>query len=358
MSDPLKRALTNSASNIASTSLLGTSPAAEGANSVPADLINNTLASIPRSTETQNAIDLALLEARIANGSATQEEIDAVARNQNEAGTTPFENNLDNPNTTIVEVAPEITGPPDSRIAEKSVVTTSVNHGLRFIPIMIETEFAFTTSASGSKKRLFMLFDSTPESISFSRSAAFNQQVFPGRSEPIWTYSNTSAPTFSLTGKFFANSWEEHQQKLALSEKLMSLVLPSKTNFMPSPVIVSIGEWKKLRCIVNSVNMKFTGPWALSGDAPIALHSPRYFEADMSFTVVSDGNKVSYAEDVLGVKQNNKYNSDDEIKEINSYKSAMDIQFLQGVAFGPNRGMTAQFISTLAGFVSSVLGPR
>lgn len=214
-----------------------------------------------------------------------------------------------------------------------------------FIPIIIKTEFAFdlsgNTNANTAKRvPLYIIFDSTPENISFTKSANWVPKNFLGRPEPIYTYNDSSSTTFSLTGKFFVESFEAHGRLLKMSDYIMSLVTPSLVNYMPSPVTVFIGEWKQLRCIVNNVTIKYEGPWVVKlGNTDFELaktqeeadflssnqvtrnmngkvpsHAPYMFEATFSFTQVGKDNEVKYAEQVVSNGTNNSsdvLNSDD-----------------------------------------------
>ncbi len=199
-----------------------------------------------------------------------------------------------------------------------------------FIPIIIKTDFYFTTTTSGTAgipAPLYIIFDSTPEDITFAKTANWNPTNFLGRPEPVWTYQNSGPIQFNLTGKFYAESVEAHGKLLKLSDYIMSLASPSKSNYMPSPITLYIGQWKELHCIVNSVSIKFSGPWtvkvtaddleqainnkdnnaitainaALGNQASVSIpaHAPYLFEATFTFTVVNIDNKVLYAEQIV-----------------------------------------------------------
>ena len=222
-----------------------------------------------------------------------------------------------------------------------------------FIPIVIKTEFRYDTStytvATPVKKPLYIIFDSTPENITFSKSANWTPKEFLGRPEPVWTYNNSSATTFSLNGKFFANNFEAHGRLLKLSDYIMTLVTPSEMNYMPSPVTVFIGEWKQLRCIVNSVQIKYEGPWTvklenaydinlnaaqtqeaadlhaveannrnINGTVP--THAPYMFEATFNFTIVGKDNYVKYAENIVSSGSNN---SSDTLTNDGNFRDAL-----------------------------------
>lgn len=212
-----------------------------------------------------------------------------------------------------------------------------------FIPIIIKTDFTFflnginnTNNKSNSEPvPLYIVFDSTPEDITFQKTANWVPQNFLGRPEPVWTYQNSSATTFSLIGKFYAESFEAHGRLLKLSDYIMALVTPSESNYMPSPVTVFIGQWKELRCIVNNVTVKYSGPWRIqvgsddienvsqnggsSNEASVLAnamaqqassikvpsHAPYLFEATFNFTVVGKDNEVSYAEQIVSTGSNN-----------------------------------------------------
>lgn len=216
-------------------------------------------------------------------------------------------------------------------------ISTNVNYTnskRTFIPIILKTDFLFSinnTSRSNSDSNnlpapLYIIFDSTPDDITFSKTANWGQTPFLGRPEPVWTYQNSSATTFSLVGKFYAESVQAHGRLLKLSDYIMSLATPSLNNYMPSPVTVFIGQWKELHCIVNQVSIKYSGPWSIQvtkedlasaqpGQEPvikqaldnatknnIPSHAPYLFEATFSFTVVNPDNKVQYAEQVVSAE--------------------------------------------------------
>ena len=224
-----------------------------------------------------------------------------------------------------------------------------------FIPIILKTEFNYMGN-SPSKIPLYIIFDSTPENISFQKNAQWNGKPMLGRPEPIYTYENSSATTVTITGDFFVDSADEHIYKLKVSDYLMALATPSRDNFMPSPIQVIIGEWKNFRAIVNSVTVDFKGPWIVAQTqsaqqtdadtkakataqagakryldnnanftgltlaeieantatvqagadnakaAPVPAipsHAPYFFTATLSLTLVSKENEVKYAEDII-----------------------------------------------------------
>ena len=196
-----------------------------------------------------------------------------------------------------------------------------------FIPIIMKTDFVYNVNNTpgGVKTPLYIIFDSTPDKIAFNKTANWVAKDFLGRPEPVWTYAQSGATTFSLTGKFFAESFKSHGRLLKLSDYIMSLVTPSQTNYMPSPITLFIGEWKKLRCIVNQITITYEGPWkvnvdladvesptatkaeaeirraamVIDGGSSIASHAPYMFEAAFALTVVHKDNDVNYAEQVV-----------------------------------------------------------
>jgi hypothetical protein len=115
----------------------------------------------------------------------------------------------------------------------------------------------------------------------------------------------------------------------------MSLVTPSKSRYMPSPITVFIGEWKELRCIVTNVTIKYQGPWTVKvSDTELSRaetqeqadlyttamsfgipsHAPYLFEATFNLTVVGRDNEVKYAEDVIaGINGSGSNNSSDKL---------------------------------------------
>ena len=224
-----------------------------------------------------------------------------------------------------------------------------------FIPIIIKTDFNYTNVVVGQDTAtsrstavptpLYIIFDSTPDAIIFNKAANWSQKDFLGRPEPIWTYQNSSATTFNLVGKFYAESFEAHGRLLKLSDYIMSLVTPSEMNYMPSPVTVFIGQWKELRCIVNSVSVTFNGPWSVqvnsndhknattpseksvistalanqsSGSVP--SHAPYLFEATFNFTMVGKDNNVQYAEQIISGDRGFS-NSSDPLTAADTYES-------------------------------------
>lgn len=202
------------------------------------------------------------------------------------------------------------------------------NYTTKFIPIVLKTEFLLSKRPTVGRDNFYIVFDSTPDKISFSKSATWSQKEVYGRPEPIQIYASSGAVTFTLTGMFFSDSEGDHEKKIELENKLFALVTPSKNHFMPSPVEVRIGEWKRLRCIVNSVNIDASGPWRVTS-APevdkafdkanqtdftargrsLPSHSPYMYEVTFSFTVVSELNNVQYAEDIMDAGFNGGYTS-------------------------------------------------
>ena len=218
-----------------------------------------------------------------------------------------------------------------------------------FIPIIIKTDFKYKlgTSEDATKYPLYIVFDSTPENITLSKSAEWVSKNFLGRPEPIFTYNNSSPTTFQLTGKFFADSFKVHGNLLKLSDYIMSLVTPSEFNYMPSPVTVFIGEWKQLRCLVNTVNIKYQGPWVVKVDktnvdrsvttsetavrtsaasnTTIPSHAPYIFEATFTFTVVNPDNNVKYSEQVVssGIIDSSTQLSSEDIENIRTLNPSL-----------------------------------
>lgn len=200
-----------------------------------------------------------------------------------------------------------------------TVPTSLANYAYtkNFIPIILKTEFNYMGGKGKgndkTKTPLYIIFDSTPENISFGKTANWQGRGILGRPEPIQTYSDSGPTTVSLTGDFFVDSESEHLAKLKLSDYIMALATPSRDNYMPSPVQVIIGEWKNFRAIVNSVNVDFKGPWTVSAAktqaslqeaananvSSIPSHAPYFFTATLNLTLVSKENSVNYAEDVI-----------------------------------------------------------
>ena len=196
----------------------------------------------------------------------------------------------------------------------------------KFIPIVIQTEFnlagtgnstsSSTTSTTSSPSKLYILFQSTPESISFAKAANWNQKDFYGRPEPVQIFASSSPVTFSLTGTFFADSSAQLSENINLEKQLFALVTPSKNHFMPSPVKVTIGNWKALRCITTNISIDFQGPWYMptsssTSSSSLLSHSPYIYLVTFNFTVTSQQNSVQYAEDIVdygfngGIEQSN-----------------------------------------------------
>ena len=214
------------------------------------------------------------------------------------------------------------------------VKTSNTNR--TFIPIIIKTDFLYNTTkvnidsatsrSTNVPTPLYIIFDSTPDDITFNKSANWEAKTFLGRPEPVYTYQSSGPTTFALTGKFYAESVQAHGRLLKLSDYILSLVTPSKSRYMPSPITVFIGEWKELRCIVNSVVVKHSGPWTVKIDdailsraetqeqadiytqaqtSNIPSHAPYLFEATFNLTVVGRDNEVKYAEDIISTNSNN-----------------------------------------------------
>lgn len=236
---------------------------------------------------------------------------------------------------TIINATLDYTfGGQHKKLPAMSPSVKSSTAGRTFIPIIIKTDFNYTTVTVGQDTGqsrstavptpLYIVFDSTPDDITFTKAANWAQKDFLGRPEPIWTYQHSSATTFSLIGKFYAESFEVHGRILKLSDYIMSLVTPSEMNYMPSPVTVFIGQWKELRCIVTNISISFKGPWSVQvSNADLAMaetqesadristvianqatktvpsHAPYYFEATFNFTMVGKDNTVQYAEQVI-----------------------------------------------------------
>ncbi|MCI4437814.1 MAG: hypothetical protein JHC33_13490 [Ignisphaera sp.] len=201
----------------------------------------------------------------------------------------------------------------------------SIDYTKNFIPIIIKTQFNIDRSVSGNIKPFYIVFDSTPDTISFGKSATWTPQNFYGRPEPIQIYANSGSVSFSLTGTFFSVNPEDHNDKLNLSNRLLALTTPSKYHLMPSPVEIKIGEWKHLRCVVNEVKIDYKGPWWISSanthqqftsknflnqadsttyftkktQVQLPSHAPYIYEVTFSFTVISELNGVQYAEDIM-----------------------------------------------------------
>ena len=171
----------------------------------------------------------------------------------------------------------------------------------KFIPIILKTEFNLQGTSSSTGTPLYIVFQSTPESISFSKGASWNAKEFFGRPEPVQIYSSSGAISFSLHGRFFANSATSLTQNLDLEKQLFALVTPSKHHFMPSPVYVTIGHWKTMRCITTNISIDFQGPWYIPTGMNFKLpaHSPYVYDVTFNFTITSKANTVQYAEDLV-----------------------------------------------------------
>ena len=182
------------------------------------------------------------------------------------------------------------------------------NINKKFIPIVIKTEFNLQGTSGGNVGTpLYIVFQSTPDTINFTKGATWNPKEFFGRPEPVQIYASSGAISFSLQGRFFANSATDLQNNLNLEKQLFALVTPSKLHFMPSPVQVTIGNWKTLRCITNSVTIDFQGPWYIpssvsTGDGntvTLPSHAPYVYDVTFNFTITSKANTVQYAEDMV-----------------------------------------------------------
>jgi hypothetical protein len=246
------------------------------------------------------------------------------------------------------------------------------SHTTKFIPVILKSEFKLAQSGGTSRDNFYVIFDSTPDKISFSKSATWNQKDFYGRSEPIQVFASSSAITFSLTGMFFSDSEKDHRDKIDLENRLFAFVTPSKNHFMPSPVEVRIGEWKRLRCIVTSVTIDSSGPWRTSS-TPISStdgkgtslpsHSPYMYEVTFNFTVVSEANTMQYAEDIVDVGHNGGYTSAGElppdlldIHTINDNKYKNIGLLGSGIKSGDNNTSIIYTISGNAGQEGTLVG--
>lgn len=196
------------------------------------------------------------------------------------------------------------------------LIVPKFTHSNKFIPIVLKTEFKLQDLKNGTgRDHFYIVFDSTPDNIALSKNATWNPRELYGRPEPLQIYQSSGAVSFNLKGMFFSDSPKDHLEKMELEERLFALVTPSKNHFMPSPVEVRIGEWKRLRCIVNSVSIDYQGPWrtvsTVTGAKTLTSHSPYMYDVSFSFTVVSEFNTVQYAEDILDAGFNGGYSSED-----------------------------------------------
>lgn len=229
----------------------------------------------------------------------------------------------------------------------------SIDYTKNFIPIIIKTQFNINRTLSATNPRpLYIVFDSTPESISFSKQASWNPVPIYGRPEPIQIFNSSGQINFKLTGTFFSVHPQDHPEKLKLSDRLFALVTPSKYHMMPSPVEVTIGEWKRLRCIVTNVSIEYKGPWWINSEntgvtvearntsnqstnattgSPrnvyMNSYSPYIYEATFDFTVVSELNSIQYAEDMVATGWNGGFKSNTDLGLLNNEMSATDTSF-------------------------------
>lgn len=253
------------------------------------------------------------------------------------------------------------------KTAQGKLSVPKFNHTTRFIPIVLKTEFKLSQANTSKRDNFYVVFDSTPDKINFSKSASWNQKEFYGRSEPIQIYASSGAVTFALTGMFFSDSPKDHEAKMELESKLFALVTPSRNHFMPSPVEVRIGEWKRLRCIVNSVSMDFSGPWRnssapeTSNSRSLPSHSPYLYEVTFNFTVVSESNSMQYAEDIIDYGYNGGYISkggdtsgrDALLEE----RAGLDSKYA-GAGINTENGVISYTISGHAGDDGTMIGPN
>lgn len=209
------------------------------------------------------------------------------------------------------------------------LIVPKFTHSNKFIPIVLKTEFKLQELKNGTgRDHFYIVFDSTPDNIALSKNATWNPRELYGRPEPLQIYQSSGAVSFNLKGMFFSDSPKDHLEKMKLEERLFALVTPSKNHFMPSPVEVRIGEWKRLRCIVNSVNIDYQGPWRTTNNGVVgkaggynikqslASHSPYIYEVTFGFTVSSEFNTVQYAEDIMDVGYNGGYSSSNKATDI------------------------------------------
>lgn len=244
-----------------------------------------------------------------------------------------------------------------------------------FIPITIVTEFNLAgtyTNSTSTPSQLFIIFQSTPDSILFSKTANWNPKDIYGRPEPIQIFASSSAVTFSLTGMFFADSPSTMMSNINLEKQLFALVTPSKNHFMPSPVQVKIGNWKALRCITTSVNIDFQGPWYIPTSSSVAAtggnilsHAPYVYTVTFNFTVTSQQNSVQYAEDIVdygfngGIQQTNSTSLHSFNTTFNPTSSSPNFFAAQSTAsYNSTTGeLTYSVVGTAGGIGSNMPGP-
>lgn len=253
-------------------------------------------------------------------------------------------------------------------------IVPKFTYNSKFIPIVIKTEFKIQAkSDSSGRDNFYIIFDSTPDTISLGKNATWVPKDFFGRPEPIQVYQSSGAITFSLSGKFFSDSPKDHLEKMKLENRLFALVTPSKNHFMPSPVEVRIGEWKRLRCVVNSVNIKYQGPWRMTAGADSSSvsgsksrekisalsHSPYIYDVDFSFTVVSEFNTVQYAEDIMDVGHNGGYSTSSDTQGYADIAKSADsnekYKNLAGITIGDNNTSIIYNIQGQAGEEGTVV---
>ena len=260
-----------------------------------------------------------------------------------------------------------------------------------FIPVVIQTEFnlAGTSSATSTlPSPLIIIFQSTPDSISFGKNANWNPKEFWGRPEPIQIFGSSTPVTFSLTGVFYADNATTMTSNANLEKQLYALVTPTRNHFMPSPVSVKIGEWKRLRCIVTSLQIETKGPWfitpqtsasttpteasnasvwaAYKANQPltsIASHTPYIYTVTFGFTVTSQANSVQYAEDIVDFGFNGGYEQTNasQISQFNtSFNPAIDSpSFIRtsSSAYDPVTGELTFSVVGTAGGIGTTISP-
>ncbi len=309
----------------------------------------------------------------------------------------------------------------NSTISKTNLNNQKFNFSSTFIPVVIQTEFNLATvttsgsvsgnehtsasSVSSSGAPLIIIFQSTPDSISFSKNANWNPKEFWGRPEPIQIFNSSTPVTFSLTGIFYADNATTLTSNTNLEKQLYALVTPTRNHFMPSPVSVKIGNWKRLRCIVTSLQIETKGPWFITPQAMtvpfsagsgkgvsssenvaakvtsdntaaalfnaanatafnIASHTPYIYTVTFGFTVTSQANSVQYAEDIVTYGFNGGYEQDN-ATTISNFNTSFNptsnqptfINLPSTSAYDPTTGELTYSIVGTAGGVGTTISP-
>lgn len=276
----------------------------------------------------------------------------------------------------------------DGTLSKTNLNNQKFNISNTFIPVVIQTEFNLagtSTATTTLPSPLIIIFQSTPDSISFGKNANWNPKDFWGRPEPIQIFNSSTPVTFSLTGIFYADNATTLTSNTNLEKQLYALVTPTRNHFMPSPVSVKIGQWKRLRCVVTTLQIETKGPWFITPQEAtvpslrgtnvsaatvaqfnaantankanqnlfgIASHTPYIYTVTLGFTVTSQANSVQYAEDIVDFGFNGGYLQTS--PQISQFNTSFDPQMTQPTFI--NMPSSSSYDSTTGEVTFAVVG--